>query len=319
MIPDLNLRDGIHIPARTVEGFLWGGIERGIRWLEELPTLVETICQKHDITDLRPSPEMRMNLVLFGESSTHGPIVIKLAPPHWEVSNEIAALRLHQQADHYVELIDADETAAWSLQVRVEPGTMLQTIVQTGDISDEAATSLAADMMQKTVQPVSHPLGHAFPDLTTWLSSLWKYADSGDNVLPADQVELAIRFARSLTANPGAPMLLHGDFHHGNILQSETGWMVIDPKGIVAEKAFEVGPFFYNPIGIDKHPDLIDIFNRRLDIFPNTLGIDRVQLWKCALVACVLSDCWSLEDGPVDHLHFDTVTAALMQLPERLA
>lgn len=317
MIPDLNLLDDIHIPAETVKGFLWGGVESGVRWMHALPALLDSICQRHNITNLRPSPEIRMNLVLFGESATHGPVVLKLAPPNWEVSNEIASMRIYSRGSRYAQFIDADETAAWSLQARVQPGTMLQTLAQTGDVSDEEATLITAKLMRETVKPLPADVSHSFPDLNTWLKSFWEYADSGKQSIPSDQLELALRHARELVSHPEPPMLLHGDFHHGNILKGEDDWVMIDPKGILAEKAFEVGPFFYNPIGVDQYPNLVDLYDRRLEIYSQELGISRIRLWKCALVGCVLSDCWSLEDGPVDHTHFDSVTAALMQLPER--
>ncbi len=319
MIPDLNLQNNIHIPAETVRGFLWGGVESGIRWLHGLPALLESVCQMHNITGLRAGPELRMNLVLFGESATLGPVVIKLAPPNWEVSNEIASTRIFNRSGRYAKLIDADESGAWILLERIQPGEMLQTLARSDEISDEEATTITARLMQETIQPVPFGVDHSFPDLKTWLKSLWAYADSGRTIIPAEQLELALRHARDLIADPEPPMLLHGDFHHGNILTGRNDWVMIDPKGILAEKAFEVGPFFYNPIGIDQHPNLTELYDQRLNIFSRELGIDRQRLWQCALVACVLSDCWSLEDGPVDHVHFDTVTAALMQLPERFA
>ena len=114
-IKDLKLPNNFTIPAKTLEGFFWGGREAGLRWLETLPTLVEAICQRHTISDLRPSPELRLNLVLFGESATLGPIVIKLAPPNHEVSREIAALRIHGRNGRYARLLAADEAAGWMI------------------------------------------------------------------------------------------------------------------------------------------------------------------------------------------------------------
>lgn len=317
MIPSIQLPDGIHIPAETVKGFLWGGVESGLRWLEGLPALLDSVCQLHQITEVRPSPELRMNLVLFGESAIHGPVVLKMAQPNWEVDNEIASMRIYTSGGRYAELIDADTTAAWILLKRVVPGEMLQTFAQSGEIPDADATQIAARLMRDTMRPVPDGTAHTFPDLNQWLKSLWAYVESGNDIIPSEQVELAVRHAMDLIAFPEEPMLLHGDFHHGNILKSANDWVVIDPKGIMAEKAFEVGPFFYNPIGVDTNPDLVSLFSKRVDIFSQELGVDRVRLWQCALVACVLSDCWSLEDGPVDHIHSDSITAALLQLPER--
>lgn len=319
VVHDLHLPNGIVIPADQVKGTLWGGVTSGIAWLQRLPGLMETLCQRFSITDLRPAPEIRMNLVLFGESAIHGPIVLKVAQPHHEATSEIACMRIMGATGRYSRLIDADDSGSWSLQERILPGDMLQTLARSGEIADADATEITARLMQETIAPVPEGATDVFPDLNRWLESLWEHARNPKGILPAEQLDLAVQHARDLVENPAAPMLLHGDFHHGNILRAEHGWVMIDPKGIVAEKAFEVGPYFYNPIGVDKRPDLAAIFAKRLDIFENILGIDRVRLWRCALVACVLSDCWSLEDGPVNHVHFDTVTAALLTLPERNA
>ena len=317
VIKDLHLPNEIVIPAEQVKGTLWGGFASGVAWLQRLPAMVEQLCQRFEISDLRPSPEMRMNLVLFGESAIHGPVVLKVAQPHYEASNEIVSMRILGETGHYSRLIDADDSGSWSLQERVLPGEMLETFARSGEISDAEAAQITGDLMQATIAPMPAGVTHPFPDLDRWLKSLWEHARNPKGIIPAEQLDLAVRHARHLVANPGAPMLLHGDFHHGNIVQSETGWTIIDPKGLIAEKAFEVGPFFYNPIGVDRRDNLPQLYSDRLDTFSRVLGIDRVRLWRCALVGCVLSDCWSLEDGPVDHTHFDTVTAALMQLPER--
>jgi len=42
-------------------------------------------------------------------------------------------------------------------------------------------------------------------------------------------------------------VLLHGDLHSDNILSSQRGWLVIDPKGIVGEREFELGAYLRNP------------------------------------------------------------------------
>lgn len=94
VIEDLSLPNGIVIPGDRVRGTLWGGVASGIAWLQRLPDMLKALCQRFSITDLRPAPEIRMNLVLFGESALHGPIVLKVAQPHHEATSEIAAMRI---------------------------------------------------------------------------------------------------------------------------------------------------------------------------------------------------------------------------------
>jgi streptomycin 6-kinase len=42
--------------------------------------------------------------------------------------------------------------------------------------------------------------------------------------------------------------LVHGDFHHHNVLRSERGWLAIDPKPMLGEPEFDVPSFLWNPL-----------------------------------------------------------------------
>jgi streptomycin 6-kinase len=102
-----------------------------------------------------------------------------------------------------------------------------------------------------------------------------------------------------LLVDPPECVLIHGDFHHWNVLRAEREpWLVIDPKGVAAEPAFDVGPLLYNPMpDVFGWPDLRRVTRRRLDLLAEHLGLDRQRLVPCAFVAAVLSACWSIEDG----------------------
>ena len=46
----------------------------------------------------------------------------------------------------------------------------------------------------------------------------------------------------------GAKVVLHGDFHHYNVLSAQrANWLAIDPKGMLGDPGYEVGPFLCNP------------------------------------------------------------------------
>jgi streptomycin 6-kinase len=51
------------------------------------------------------------------------------------------------------------------------------------------------------------------------------------------------------TMHPSDATLVHGDFHHHNVLSNGDGWVVIDPKPMVGEPEFDVPTFLWNPIG----------------------------------------------------------------------
>ena len=54
--------------------------------------------------------------------------------------------------------------------------------------------------------------------------------------------------AETLLSSPKDELLLHGDIHHGNILDfGERGWLAIDPKGLFGERGYDDANLFFNP------------------------------------------------------------------------
>jgi streptomycin 6-kinase len=45
------------------------------------------------------------------------------------------------------------------------------------------------------------------------------------------------------------PWLVHGDFHHHNILLRGDHFVAIDPKPYLADREYDVAPFLWNPRG----------------------------------------------------------------------
>jgi streptomycin 6-kinase len=236
--------------------------------------------------------------------------VLKLGVPNPEFTSEIEALRLYGGRGA-VRLIDADAELGAVLLERVVPGTPLAELDD-----DDRATSIAADMMRRLWQPL--PQSHSFPDLRRWTQSLWQYygrwrSNAREGPLPWRLVDRAVGQLNELLADPPPSVLIHGDFHHWNVLCAEREpWLVIDPKGVAAEPAFEVGPLFYNPMPqVFGWPDLPHVTRRRLDILTERLSLDRQRILACASVAVVLSLCWSAESGDDPGLQVIGIAEAL--------
>ncbi len=90
----------------------------------------------------------------------------------------------------------------------------------------------------------------SFIQLTDWfdgLKRLRKMFNGGTGPLDEKLVERVERTTKDFFAENHNPVLMHGDFHHFNILSSERGWLVIDPKGVIGPAGYEVGPFMLNP------------------------------------------------------------------------
>lgn len=75
--------------------------------------------------------------------------------------------------------------------------------------------------------------------------------------------------------------LLHGDYHHFNVLRSGEDYVAIDPKPLVGEREFDVAPFLWNPIG--KRPPSSEQTQRRIAAFA-AAGLDPERIRKWAIV-----------------------------------
>jgi streptomycin 6-kinase len=91
---------------------------------------------------------------------------------------------------------------------------------------------------------------------------------------------------------------MHGDFHHFNILLSERGWLIIDPKGVIGPACYEVGPLLINPWGdLLSGKDYRRMTKRRIDILHERLGFERERIREWGLAHAIISAWWSIEEN----------------------
>jgi streptomycin 6-kinase len=221
-------------------------------------------------------------------------VVLKITNPNAETANEIAALR-HYAGRAAVRLLDADDAKGHFLLERVMPGTRLSSIE-----NDTEATLIAARLMRELFAPL--PAAHQFPTAATWTEGLKRlrcHFGSGTGPFPQHLVETAESLFNELLASGEPPVLVHGDLHHENILAAGArGWLAVDPKGVAAEPAYEVGALLRNPT-----PRLwsnVAVQRRRIEILSDELGIDRMRLVKWGVAQSVLSAWWSYEDEDIE-------------------
>lgn len=93
---------------------------------------------------------------------------------------------------------------------------------------------------------------------------------------------------------------LHADLHHDNVLDFEgRGWLTIDPKSVIGDRAFEYTILFCDPDLADPKPPVAvapGTFERRLEIVLAKSGLERRRLLRWIIAWCGLSAAWFLED-----------------------
>ncbi|WP_130178535.1 aminoglycoside phosphotransferase family protein [Cryobacterium sp. SO1] len=101
----------------------------------------------------------------------------------------------------------------------------------------------------------------------------------------------AATMARELleASAPEAQVVLHGDVHHGNVLDFDGRWLAIDPKGLIGHRAFDYANVFCNPA-----TDLaVSHFHRRLSIVSEQSGLDLDVVRSWVIAWCALSVTWT--------------------------
>lgn len=253
--------------------------EAGKAWLQDLPNLITMIASKHGLTDLMPVSNLSYNYLLSGFMSAE-PVILKMAPNDNVLRNEIAALKAFSGFGIAELIFDGGH---YFIQHRAKPGESLKSYFPHKEVE---SIQIACDLM-KQLHQVPLPTNHTFPHISDWLSTLDKDWD-----LPKNYLMKAKNLRDSLTQNPKRDVLLHGDLHHDNILRDGTGWIAIDPKGVIGKPIHEIWAFLNNPAEMSS-----EMILNRINQFSAQLDLDPQQIKDWCFVQSILSWIWDLEDG----------------------
>jgi streptomycin 6-kinase len=110
---------------------------------------------------------------------------------------------------------------------------------------------------------------------------------------------------------PADVVVLHGDIHHGNVLDFGDRWAAIDPKGLIGHRAFDLANILCNP----SESSALTNLPARLAMISRQAGIDPLVLTEWTIAWCGLSSAWEL-GADVSSEHARTVRAVAEVLIE---
>lgn len=267
--------------------------EAGRAWLKDLPNRLAGIAERWELRLGDAREPLSYNFVCEAKQADGQAAILKVGVPLTENRTEMAALgRFAGQG--YVRLLRSDGEAGAMLLERLRPGQDVLAVE-----GDEAQTRIGAEVLAK--HPVVTEDLKGFPSVADWGRGFARVREmTGGGDLPAGKrlFERAEGLYGELSESQDEACLLHGDLHHMNVLKSgENEWKVIDPKGIVGERAYEMGAWMRNPLHLLGREDAKGLIQRRMAIFSEHLGLERERMEGWALAQCVLAACWSREEG----------------------
>jgi streptomycin 6-kinase len=273
----------------------WRRVPGGGAWLDSLPSLVEACAERWSLRLGAPFPDGHVSLVVPVECDDGTPAVLKINFPEEESAREPDALR-HWEGRGAVLLLEYDSDHRALLVERCHPGSQLWSIED-----DEQAMLVAVSVLRRLWRPAAD--GHDFVALAD-AASRWAVE------LPADWQALgrpfeqrlldeAVSACRELGANQGEPVVLHQDFHGGNVLRAaREPWLAIDPKPLVGEREFDAASLLRDRRWLLGQPDDDTRIRRRLDVLADELALDRMRMRRWGIAHAL---AWGVGEGKVEH------------------
>jgi streptomycin 6-kinase len=170
----------------------------------------------------------------------------------------------------------------------------LLAMAEAGGDSDDEATRIVCSVLRRlhaprpTSPPPLHPLTAFFDSVFTQAR---RHKEALDGALP---------ILEDLLGKPQDEVVLHGDAHHSNILDfGDGGWLAIDPKDRIGERAFDYGQVLCNPdLSTATSPERL---RRQTEIVLRETGFERTHLLRWTVASAALTAAWTLEDDDLEN------------------
>jgi len=268
----------------------WRERPEGGEWLDRLPATVSELADRWQLDVGEPFGDGCVSLAVPVVREDGSLAVLKVNFPDRETEHEADALALWGGAGAARLLERADDLAALLVE-RLEPGAQLWSVEDEDEANEIAAEVLLSLRREIAGDQPFLPLADEALRWATEIPERWATLDR-----PFEQrlLEEMVSACHELAADEPAHVLLHQDFHGGNVLRSGDGWRAIDPKPLVGDPAFDAASLLR-----DRRPSLRDDpraerrVRRRLDLLAEALELDRERLRLWGIVHAL---AWGVHD-----------------------
>ena len=281
----------------------WFGPE-GQCWIATLPETVEHLAQEWGLEIGTPFAGGSASLVLAVAEKDGTPAVLKIPCLDDENRAEADAL-LHYGGVGAVELYKYDSQTGAMLLERVMPGASLAE-----NADEDEALGIACSLLRRLWRPPAP--GHRFL-LVRHVAAQWADAIEAQirhgGPFPRSLMTHALNSAHALLKSTGPEVVVNRDAHLGNVLAAEREpWLLIDPKPLVGEPAFDAGYLVLERLG--DSPLGSQAF-ALLEKAAQALGVEQERVRQWVLVRAVENALWTLKVGASPQGYLAAATAVL--------
>jgi streptomycin 6-kinase len=173
---------------------------------------------------------------------------------------------------------------------------------------DDEASRIICAVGNRLHAPRAKPLPETLIPLARWFRALAPAAAAHGGVF-----DVSLAALQPLLADPRDVVVLHGDLHHENVIDGgERGWLLIDPKGLLGERAYEYATTVLNPdAALALKPGRLA---RQIEVIAAAARLEPKRLLRWTLAHAGVSAAWCIADGfdPAPALAFAEIAKALV-------
>lgn len=254
---------------------------------------LEKISKKWQLSNFQIIASFSANLVMTCMIEGRSKGVLKLSARDSENFNyEPRALEIFNHTS-FVSLFEKDLSEKAILIEQIQPGHTLRKVDNLEDRVD-----VFLDLYQKIHKTPRHAEG--FPSYLEWVNKITKYMKDHYLEHPlTSHMNEACEMIKSLWDTYSDITLLHGDFHHDNILKDQDDtYKIIDPKGVLGPVLFDLPRFILNEFDDVYGKVCIDHIRKVVDYMSQKLNVSKAVLQNCLYIETCMGGCWCLQDDP---------------------
>lgn len=264
----------------------------GQQWLETLPGVLDQLATRWSLRIGRALPGGSASYVTAATTADGRSVVVKVALPDPGLDVQVATLE-RAAGRGYVRLLAYDALRGALLLERL--GTSLDRTVR----RPEDQLAILADTLTLAWQSATSEPADKAAALRTGILDSWERLGRPCSRRVIDQ---AVAYADRRSADPGEPVVVHGDPHPGNLLAvpakrpgAETGYCFVDPDGFVADRAYDLGVALRDWCSRLQGVDARRVLERYGQILAERTGVDAVRIWEWGFVERVSTGLYVLD------------------------
>jgi len=265
----------------------------GVAFFDKIVVDLEKYAVLWCLSDFEQIDYYSVNCLFTCVSAKYGPCILKISP-HLKVTMTEYHMLKDYDGNGLCKVYEEDVVNGVLLLERIVPGIQLR---------DEPDLDTRLDVFCKLFCELHKPPADKvkYPTYMDWVSRIAAYMrtrtdfkELSEKMTKAEEVCRCLwtKYIR-IPTNPGGEMLLHGDLHHDNILLSEDGYRIIDPKGVVGDPVFDIPRFILNEDDLEKG----DNFAYIVRTLEEKLDVPEQDIRMLFYVEKCMGNSWSVEDN----------------------